>query len=51
MTFDLDIVTLTFKILPLLYLKNLKVWEGYTWYGHWLGSVGVHCHGLTLVSP
>ena len=41
--FDLAVVTLTYKILSRLYLRNYKVWEVDTWYGHWLGSVGVQC--------
>ena len=49
LTFDLSIVTLTYKILSGLYLKNCKVLEVDTWYGHWLGGVGVQCHGVTLI--
>ena len=32
-----------------LYLRNGKVYEVDTWYGHWLGCVGVQCYGLTLI--
>ena len=37
MTFDLVVVTFTFKILSGLFLGNCKVWEVDTWLGHWLG--------------
>ena len=49
LTFDLAIVALTYKSLSGLYLGNRKVQEVDTWYGHWLGSVIVQCHGLTLI--
>ena len=48
MTFDLAIVSLTYKILSRLYFGNPKVWEVDTWLGHWLGDVGVQLHGVTL---
>ena len=41
LTFDLAIMTLTYKILSRLYLGNCKVQEVDTWKGHWLGVVGV----------
>ena len=47
--FDLDVVTLTYKILSGLYPRNYKMWEVDTWYGHWLGGVGVQHHGVTLI--
>ena len=31
------------------YLGNCKVKEVDTWWGHWLGGVGVQRHGLTLI--
>ena len=49
LTFDLAVVTLTYKILSSLYLRNRKVWEVDTLDGHWLGSVGVGRHGVTLI--
>ena len=48
-TFDLAVVTLTYKILSGLYLRNCKVLEVDTWEGHWSGGVGVQHHGLTLI--
>ena len=41
LTFDLAVVTLTYKILSGLYLRNCKALEVDTWYEHWLGIVGV----------
>ena len=35
------------KSLSGLYLRNCK--EVDTWYGHWLGAVGVQPHGVTLI--
>ena len=49
LTFDLAVVTLTYKILSRLYLENCKVWEVDTWLGYWLGGVGVQHHGVTLI--
>ena len=49
LTFDLAVVTLTYKILSGLYLGNCKVWEVDTWLGHWLGVVSVQCRGVTLI--
>ena len=49
LTFDLAVVTLTYKMLPGLYLRNRKVQEVDTWYGYWLGGVGVQRHGVTLI--
>ena len=44
LTFDLALVTLTYKILSRLYLANCKVKEVDTWLRHWLGGVGVQLH-------
>ena len=49
LTFDLAVVTLSLKILSGLYLGNCKVEAVDTWYGHWLGVVDVHRHGVTLI--
>ena len=49
LTFDLVVVTLTYKMLSGLYLGNCKVWEVDIWYGYWLGGVGVQRHGVTLI--
>ena len=49
LTFDLAVVTLTYKILSGLYLRNRKVLEVDTWQGNWSGGVGVQRHGLTLI--
>ena len=49
LTFDLAIVTLTFKILTGLYLGNRKLSEVNTWYGYWLWVVGVQHHSVTLI--
>ena len=49
LTFDLAIVTLTYKILSGVYLGNCKVYDVDTWYGHWLGGVGMQRHGMTLI--
>ena len=49
LTFDLAVMTFTYKILSRLYLGNHKVYEVDTWYGHWLGVVGVQRHGVTLI--
>ena len=49
LTFDLAVVTLTYKILSGLYLGNCKVWEIDTWLGHWFRVVGVQHHGMTLI--
>ena len=49
LTFDLGIVTLTYKILSGLYLRNRKVLQVDTLLGHWLGVVGVQRHGVTLI--
>ena len=48
LTFDLALVTLTYKILSGLYLGNCRLQEVDTWQGHWLGVVGVQCHGCDL---
>ena len=45
LTFDLDVVTLIFKILSRLYL--CKVLQVDTWLGHWIG-VCLQCHGVTF---
>ena len=37
------------KSLSGLYLGNCKVYAVDTWKGHWLGGVGVQCHGVTLI--
>ena len=37
------------KSLSRLYLRNRKVSEVDTWYGHWLRGVGVQRHGVTLI--
>ena len=37
LAFDLAVVTLKFKFLSRLYLRNCKVWEVNTWQVHWLG--------------
>ena len=47
LTFDLVKVTISFKILSGLFLEFHKVSKVDTWYGHWLGGVGVH-HGVTF---
>ena len=47
--FDLAIVTFAYKILSGLYLANCKVYKVDTWYGHWLGVVGVQYHGVSLI--
>ena len=49
LTFDLAVVTLTYKILSGLYLINRTVQEVDTWLGHWLGGVGVQRHGLIRI--
>ena len=49
LTFDLAVVTLTYKILSGLYLRNRKMLEVDTWQGNWSGGVGVQRHGLTLI--
>ena len=49
LSFDLAVVTLTYKILSRVYLGNCKVQEVDIWYGHWLGVVDVQCHGVTLI--
>ena len=51
LTFDLTVVTLTYKILSGLYLGNHKVQEVDTWWGHCLVVVGVQHHGVTLILP
>ena len=51
LTFDLAVVTLTYKILSGLYLGNRKVYEIDTWSRHWLGGLGVQRHGVTLIRP
>ena len=48
LTFNLAVVTLTFKILPLPYLRNCKVQEVDSCMGHWLGSVGMLNHDVTF---
>ena len=45
MTFDVTVVTLTFKRLSGPYLRNCKVKEVGTGMGHWSGSVGLLNHG------
>ena len=40
LTFDLAVVTLTFKTLPRPYLRNCMVYELCSW----LGTVGMQCH-------
>ena len=45
LTFDLPVVTFTFKILCGLYLSNRKAEEVDTW----LRGVGMQCHGVTLI--
>ena len=49
LTCSLPIVTLTFKILSRLYLKNHKVQEVETWSGRRYGGVGVYHYGVTLI--
>ena len=49
LTFDLAIVTLIYKVLSGLYLRNRKLQEVDTWKGHWLGVVGVQCYGVTFI--
>ena len=49
LTFDLAVVTLTYKILSGLYLGHGKMQEVDTWSGHWLGGVGFKCLGVTLI--
>ena len=46
--FEIDIVTLTFKILSGLYHRNCKVQEVDSWMGFWLGSLGVLNHSVTF---
>ena len=40
-------MTMSFKIVSQLFLVLCKVYKVDTWYGHWLGPVGVH-DGVTL---
>ena len=47
LTFDLVIVTASFKILSGLFLGFHKVYKVDTWYRHWVGGVGVH-HCVTF---
>ena len=49
LTFDLAVVTLTYKILSGLYLGNRKLLEVDTWEGYWLGGLGMQRHGLPLI--
>ena len=49
LTFDLAVVTLTFKILSGLYFRNCKVQKVDTWSGHWLGAVDMQYHNVTLI--
>ena len=49
LTFDLAVVTLTYKNLSGLNIGNRKMQEVDTCWGHWLGGVGVQCHGVTLI--
>ena len=49
LTFDLSVVTLIYKILFGLYLRNCKVYEVDTWLGHWLWGVCMQRHGVTLI--
>ena len=49
LTFDLAIVTLTYKILFGVYFRNRKVQEVDTGYRHWLWCVDVKYHGMTLI--
>ena len=49
LTFDLAIVTLTYKILSGGYYGNRKVQEVDTRYRHWLWCVDVNYHGVTLI--
>ena len=49
LTFDLAVVNLTYKILSWQYLRNCKVQEVDTWWGHRWGIVGVQRHGVTLI--
>ena len=49
LTFELAMVTLTYKILSRSYLRNFKVSEVDTWWGHWWGIVGVQHNGVTLI--
>ena len=49
LTFDLAIVTLTYKILSRVYFGNRKVQEVDTGYRHWLWCVDVKYHGVTLI--
>ena len=48
LTFELAVVTLTFKILTGFYFGNCKVSEVDTWQGYWLWVVRVQHHSVTL---
>ena len=45
---DLAVVTLTLKVLSGTYPRNSKVQKVYSQMGHWLGSVGMLNHGVTI---
>ena len=49
LTFDLAIVTLTYKTLSGVYFGNRRVQESDTGYRHWLLCVDVKYHGVTLI--
>ena len=49
LTFDLAILTSTYKILSEPYLENCEEKEVHTWPGHWLGVIGVQYHGVILI--
>ena len=49
LTFDLAVLTLTYKILYGLYLGNCKVKEVDTSCGHWSRGVIEQCHSVTLI--
>ena len=49
LNFDLAVVTLTYKILSGLYLRNSKVWKLILGRDIGWGVVGVHHHGVVLI--
>ena len=49
LTFDLAVVTLTYKILSGLYLRTVRCRKLILGKDNWLGDVGVQCHGVTLI--
>ena len=48
LTFDLVVVTMTFKILYGLFFGLYEMYYVNTWLGHRLVCVGMHHHGVTI---